>query len=221
MTDEPDTIDTGLSGLTVPEPEPDLPVPVPVVVTAPVTAPPAKLEPVPDLDVAKSLDLVHAIAHNLYDVSYILKTHGLTQGQYDWLMANEWFKNAVETEQKNWNAATNVNTRLAIQSALALENALPALVRRIKAPTEPLQSVVALAKVFAEIAGAVGTGKAAEQSPQAKFKIVFNLGADQQAFDAHPMVQIDTGGGGSAPTVQSLLETPGVPAPLQTDRKGS
>ena len=185
-----------------------------VPVTAPVTLPDG-------WGVDKALALIDALARDLYDEAHVLKQYTLTPAQFNLLKKNEWFAKAVEVARAAWSKADNVNTRLAIETALALEKNLPALAARLGKSTEPLQSVVALAKLFAEIAGNVGTARAPEQGRE-KFKIVFNLGADVQQFDkSRPLVQINSEGAGNSMSLQQLLETPGVPAPIQGDGQGS
>jgi hypothetical protein len=160
---------------------------------APVTGPVTSVAPaLPEgWDVPKFLELIDALARNLYDASYTVKHFNLTEDQFAALSANEWFKKAVEVARVQWSKAENVHQRLAIQTALVIEKNLPAMSKRMGSPTEPLTGVVALAKLFAEIAGSVGNPEARSEAPREKFKIIFNLGADMQSFEKdRPLVQI-------------------------------
>ena len=195
----------------------DTPMTLGLPVTAPVTPPPVVLPP--GWDMPKVLNLIDALARNLYDEAYVIQQYGLTKAEYDLFQQNQWFKSTLERQQGDWNKAENVNQRLAIQSALIVEKNMPALSQRLGSKTEPLAAVVALVKVMTEMAGVTGNlANKQQEAPRERFKIIFNLGADVQAFDKEkPLVQIQ----GSDNALQSLFETPGVPAPVQTDPKGS
>ena len=175
-------------------------------VTTPVTPPVP-----PGMTVPKVLELIDALARELYDETATAKLFSLSQSELDVLKKNGWFAKAVDTARTQWQKADNVHQRLAIEAALVLEKNLPILSQRLGNKNENLAAIAQLAKLFAEISGNIGLAAANKQPErQERFKIVFNLGADVQEFAASR----------SMVTIQSDTETSGVPAPLQIDGKG-
>lgn len=191
MTDDVNPIETGLVGLTaaVTEPAPEPPPQVPAVI--PVQVPAAMPE---GWSLTKVAVLVRDVAQNMYDLPYILKKHTLSAEQYATLKDNQFFQSALAQMTMEWNSAANTQKRLALEAAIAVEDALPTVAARLSKPTEPLADVVSLLKVLSEIAGTIGS-KAA-QSPAAigeKFKIVINLGGDLVEREAHASLKVITG----------------------------
>jgi hypothetical protein len=138
--------------------------------------------------------LVRDLSTNMYDLDYVLKTHALSKEQYTRLAATEAFQSALTTMTIEWNGIGNTQKRLALESAIYLEDSLPTVAARLNKATEPLEAVVALAKLLGTFAGLGGNGQTS--APSEKFKITFNLGADISAFDkARPVIQIETGVG--------------------------
>lgn len=181
MSDEP--VATGLAGLTVtaavtePVDQPQYEPPAPPVPAVPLSEMPE------GWTIHKSAGLVREIAQNMYDLPTILAKFGLDQGQYDRLKDNEFFKKAVDATIIEWNAPQNTKKRLALEAAIAIEDALPDIASRLKKSNEPLPGVVQLLKVMSEIAGVTGQSTQGQPSAAgAQFKITFNLGADQAAF---------------------------------------
>lgn len=209
MADE--TVETGLTGLTA--------------AVTPTEAPPA--EQLPDgWNLHKVAALVRDLAHNMYDLPVILKKHGLTEGQHALLAKNEFFQRALEQATIDWNRADNIQRRLALEAAIALEDALPNVAARAHKPNEDLADIVQLVKVLAEIAGTIGNKAAAQPvGPSEKFKIIINLGADnvirREATVEPKEIRSDAEGPSSIRSVQSLLEAAGVPAPVQPYAQGS
>ena len=192
MTDE--FVETGLSELVTatvtPAPDP--------------TPPPA---PMPEgWTIHRVAAFVRDVAMNLYDLPFTLKKHGLSEEEYATLSNNEYFKRALEAATLEWNSPQSTNKRLALEAAIALEDALPDVAARLKCSKEPLTGVVALAQLLAKMAG-VGEGKPNDGAPQERFKITINLGADTfQAEKARgPVIRLD-----QEPTAI------GLPAPVRT-----
>lgn len=153
---------------------------------------------------------IRDLATNLYDVPYILKTHGLTQGQYETLQANDFFQKTLQTMTVEWNRIDNTQRRLAIESAILLEDALPTVGARLSKATEPIAGVVELAKLLGKFAG---IGEAAGgNAPTEKFKIVINLGADVASFEKSAPrtleVQSFSEGQSAQPALQALIDRP-------------
>ncbi len=227
MSDE--IIETGLAGLTaaVTEPAPQVLAAAPPQVPVIIAPPPAyKKAPLPDgWNLNKVAALVRDVSQAMYDVPTILKKHDLSEPQYALLADNEFFKRALEQFTLDWNTAANTHKRLALEAAIALEDALPTVAARASKTNEPLADVVSLVKVLAEIAGSIGT-KAGQQpqGPTEKFKIIINLGADQlttREASTNP-VQIFTNSEGSGNTreVQSFIEGGGATERVQENPKG-
>lgn len=208
---EPDHVETGLVGLSItaavtpPEPTPEQ---LPAVIVPQVPA----AEMPEGWTIHKTAAFVRDLAQNLYDEDTVLKKHGVSPEQYARLKNNEFFKRALEATALEWNAPQNTKRRLALESAIAIEDSLPDVVARMRVKNEPLTGVVALLKVLGEIAGVAGQGQA--QQPQAvgeKFKITINLGGDVTQREATPnLVQVQSlserEGEGSA--LQRLITTP-------------
>lgn len=175
MSDEP--VETGLAGLDVTATV-TAPVQVPAVV--PLQVPSA---PMPEgWTIHRVAALVRDLAVNMYDLPFTLSKHSLTDEQYETLRQNDFFKKAIEAATIEWNSPLSTPKRLAMEAAIALEDALPDVAMRLRKTNEPLPGVVELAKLFAKMAG-VGEQSPGSQAPQEKFKITINLGADVAQFD--------------------------------------
>ncbi len=137
----------------------------------------------------KTAAFIRDLAHNMYDLPFILKTHGVSQAQYDGIKDQEFFQAALRTMTIEWNSIGNTQKRLAIEAAIALEDAMPTLAARMQSK-ELLPGVVELAKLFAKVAG---VGEATQNTaPSERFKITINLGADTQQFEkSRPTVTLE------------------------------
>lgn len=137
--------------------------------------------PMPDgWTLHKVAALVSDVAQDMYEMPYILQKHELTAEQFATLEKNSFFQRALEAEIISWSGANSIQKRLALGAAIASEAALPDLAARLSNKGEPLGEVVALLKLFAEMAGVIGTKAAAgQQSYGERFKIVINLGGEQ------------------------------------------
>lgn len=144
-------------------------------IPAPVNQP--AVSPMPDgWTIQRVAALVRDLAMNMYDLPYILAKHNLTAEQHAYLEKNEFFKRAVEMAVLEWNSPHSTQKRLAMEAAIALEDALPTMAARLSKPTEQLAGVVALASLFTKIAG-IGENTPTQNIGE-KFKITINLGAD-------------------------------------------
>jgi hypothetical protein len=132
--------------------------------------------------------LVRDCSTNMYELPFILKTHGLTQAQYDHLAATEAFQSTLASMTAEWNAIGNTKQRLALESAIALEDAMPVLGASLSKAKDPTPAVIELAKLFAKMAGLGESTQA--NAPTEKFKIVINLGADVTAFEKTKTIEV-------------------------------
>jgi len=156
----------------------------------PATPPTARAMPMPDgWTLHKVAALVGDVAQNMYEMPYILKKHELTKEQYATLENNEFFQKALEAEIITWQGANSIQKRLMLEAAIGAEAAMPTLAARMQSKTEPLGDIVALMKLFSEMAGVTGVKAAGGPSSFGeRFKIVINLGSDSLQKEASPSV---------------------------------
>jgi hypothetical protein len=136
--------------------------------------------------------LVSDVAQDMYELPYILKKHELSAKQYATLEKNPFFQRALEAEIITWQGANSIQKRLVLEAAIASEAAMPMLAARLQSKAEPLADIVALMKLFSEIAGVTGT-KAAQAGPQSageRFKIIINLGGETLQKEASPVMKV-------------------------------
>ena len=209
-----DHIDTGLLALApssgVAQPVEQQAVNLPVVGSNPT---PGAIVPVPPANmpvgwtIQKTAALIRDLAHNMYEVPFILKTHGVSVAQYEALQKNEFFERTLAAMTVEWNSIGNTQKRLALEAAIALEDALPTVAARLSKATEPLAGVVELAKLLAKMSG---VGEVAQNAaPTERFKITINLGADVQRFEKQRptlTVQSIPEGQGAEPPIQALID---------------
>lgn len=184
------------------------------VVTGPVT-----LAPLPaEFSVPAVVALARDLAIGMYDQDVILKRHQLSAEQYATLEAVPYFQAVVKQMAEEWNSPKNSQQRLAIQTAVGLEEVLPDVIARAKVKNEPLQGVAQLVKVLADICGASGNTR--QQAPAGeKFKITINLGADTEIYNkSKPVVVVEAGPQeSSAEEVQPLSQGLGPILSLRTE----
>lgn len=151
--------------------------------TLPVTATVTNT-PLPDgFSVPQVVALARDLAMDMYDRPVLLKKHGITDSQYATLEGIPYFVNVVKQLSEEWNAPKSSQQRLAIQTAVGLEEVLPDVIARAKIKNEPLQSVAALVKVLADIAGANQSANRQAAPAREQFKITINLGGDQEVYN--------------------------------------
>lgn len=138
--------------------------------------------PIPEsFDVAGAVSLARDLAHGMYDQALILKKHGLSQAQFDTLVASPYVQKLIERLALEWNAPKASSERLAVGASVGLESVLPAAIARVKNPHEPIAGVAQLIKVLGEFAG-VGTQNKQQAPAGERFKITINLGADTEVY---------------------------------------
>lgn len=138
---------------------------------------PTTLPPHIELDQTKMAGLAREMAIGVKDPDVICMSFGITQEQFDrWILPHPFYKKAYEIFVLEWESALSTNKRIAIQSAAALEDALPKIASRMTNGKEGLSAVTETAKMFAKLAGA-GEEKHGADAGE-KFTITINLGAD-------------------------------------------
>ena len=179
--------------------------------------------------------LARDLALGLYEEKILLQKHGISPEQYEILRKIPYFQQHVEQQAKEWNAPRNAQERLANLTAVGLEEVLPTVIARTKVPNEPLTGVAQLVKVLADMCGATNQSKQ-HAAPTEKFKIVINLGADQEVHTkTKPILEVaaDTAPGipdhsvaeirsglSSLLSLQTQPEAPRSAAPVQGDPEG-
>lgn len=151
----------------------------PGIVTAPVTLP-------PDFDIHKIAALVRDVAVAMNDLPTILSKHGLTPAQYLELEKNQFFQRVLEDAVQNWNHPRSTKERVALQAAIALEDALPAIAARMSVQREDLADIVATAQLMADLSGMGPKANQNGQNTGEKIVINIDLGGDDK-------VRIETG----------------------------
>lgn len=160
----------------------------------PVTVPVTTMAPLPEnFSIPGVVALARDLAMDMYDEPVLLKKHGVTPEQYATLKAVPYFQNIVRQLAEEWNAPKSATQRLAIQTAVGLEEVLPDVIARAKVRNEPLQGVAQLVKVLADIAGANQTAGKQQAAPREQFKITINLGADTEVYaKTKPTIVLET-----------------------------
>lgn len=208
MSTEDQPVVSGLMGLVTAAVTPEEPSPpVPEALPAPLLPVPAAMPA--GWDLPKVASLVTEVAQNIYELPYLLKKHDLTAEQYEILKNNEFFQRALEAEIITWRGANSIHKRLALETAIAVETALPTLAARLRKGTEPLADVTALLKVFSEIAGTIGVKAQASIGSGEKFKIVINLGGGEVTTKEVSVSQVQPKpeGDGTGETLSALVKT--------------
>jgi hypothetical protein len=145
----------------------------------------------PDWDMHRIAAFVRDVAVNLYPIEKTLAKHGIAADQYEVLKENEFFKKALAAALIEWNSPQSTQKRLAMEAAIALEDAMPVMAARMHKSTESMRDLVEVAKLFAKMAG-VGEGTVST-APSEKFSVVINLGGDKQVFDKSRQLTVQTG----------------------------
>jgi hypothetical protein len=117
----------------------------------------------------------------MYERPVILKKHGVTEAQVKTLETHSYFQKLLDQTAREWNSPRSINERLALESAVALEGAIPDIAARMGVKNEPLTGVVEAGKLLAKIAGAGEQRQ--QQAPGEKFTITINLGGETQVYE--------------------------------------
>jgi hypothetical protein len=154
----------------------------------------------PNISQSDLARLARDIAMDIKERYVVLKDHGLTPAQYDYLETyNEFYKNALQAACIEWHAPLSTAERIKIEAQAILEDSLLDLGARMRNKSEGLPGVVEAAKFFGKIAGVgereVGSGPVGE-----RFVINIDLGGDTKV----------TVSSGDVPTKSSQTDS-GVP----------
>lgn len=132
-----------------------------------------------DFDRVTMAKLAREIAMDIKERHAILKEHGLTQVQYEYLSEhNPYFKNALEAAIREWQSPLSTPERVSIAAAAILEDSLPGLGARMQNRGEGLPGVIEAAKFFGKLAG-IGERASGGAPTGERFVINIDLGGGQ------------------------------------------
>jgi hypothetical protein len=131
-----------------------------------------------DITMGQLTALAREIAQDLYPLPQLLNKHAITQNQYEFLCEhNEYFKNTLASECKEWQSIASTEKRVRLQALAALEDKMPNIANRMGQAAEKLGDVVEAAKFFAKVAN-VDTTVPGAGGGSGGFTISIDLGAD-------------------------------------------
>lgn len=174
----------------------------------------------PDTTMAALAALARDIAQDIYPITTLLGKHGLTQNQYDFISENnEFFKQTLASETKEWQSIASTERRIRLQALAALEDKMPSIASRMGAAAEKFGDVVEAAKFFAKVAG-VDAAPGGAGGGGSGFTISIDLGADTR-ITIGPDVSAAPGGAehGERP-LRTVGEGQAVPATVPVVRQG-
>lgn len=123
--------------------------------------------------------LAREMVMRIRDPDQILLSFGLNKGKYKDLCNSKTYKQIHDAIEQDWESATNTETRIKIQAAAFLEQAIPTMSGRIMNEKEPLREVVEGGKLFAKLAGLTEPHEKSGGGSE-KFVINIDLGADKK-----------------------------------------
>jgi len=177
----------------------------------------------PELKPEQLLKLAREVAMDILELPAILKGFSLTEEQYAVIETNSFFQRALEAYRIEWNSALSTRDRIRVQSATALENALPSIGARMTKETESLDAQVKAGSLLAKLAGVEDQR---QEGGGEKFTITINLGADtklQYEKSVAPKAPASEGpaalrqlveGEANVSAVRQLTQTGGNPTPV-------
>lgn len=176
------------------------------------------------------------IATNVYEIEEVVAKYGLTPAQFAvHVHSNGYFQSLLQSYAAEWESIKSTNKRLAFQAAVALEETLPDLARRMGSTREDFADAIGAAKLFTQLAGA-GSPPGGSQVSEAgqRFSIQINIGDRKVSLEADsggevprdaevprvatPLLEFTAGKRNSEAAEQHSGET-GIAIPLQTDSK--
>lgn len=137
---------------------------------------PARVQ-LPTITPVALAQLAREVAQDISELPDILRKHGLTPEQYQFLEAhNAYFKSVLENEIKSWQGIKSTEARIRLQAQAAIEMQLPTLATRMGSTAEKLGDAVEAFKAISKVAG-VDNAPASAGVPGEKFTINIDLGA--------------------------------------------
>lgn len=123
------------------------------------------------------LKLAREIAMDMRNLEEILKTHGITQPEWDDICTQPAFQRLLRGEVEAWESATNTAERVKLKSLAFVEEALPEFFARAHDTKELLSAKVEVLKTISKFAG---VGQSVDNTNLGdKLTVTINLGSDQ------------------------------------------
>ena len=136
----------------------------------------------PAVDIFRDLSIVQLareVAMDIQDLETILKSHSLSNEEWETIRVTPYFTKILASEAEIWQSALNTSERVKIKSLAFVEQVLPELYTRMHDPKEALNAKVELIKTVAKLAG-LGGPAGMEGSVGERLTINISLGADHQ-----------------------------------------
>jgi len=122
--------------------------------------------------------LARELALDIQERDKILATHGLSVEQLEALQGNDFFRNMLEQEIKNWQSTMGTPDRIKLEAAAMFEKFMPIIYARITNTGEGLRDVMEGAKLIAKVAG-LDNANREDRVAGEKFSIQINIGSLQ------------------------------------------
>jgi hypothetical protein len=134
-----------------------------------------------DFDEHTLLKLAREMAMNVRGYKTVFSDYGIDENDYVELLKNEFFKKALDTFTREWNATTSTEERLRIGSLAYLEQLFPIITGRAMRDTENLAAATEVGKLLAKMAG-VGEVRN-DKSAAERFIITINMGGETEHYE--------------------------------------
>ena len=181
-------IETGFAGLKLPNPA-ELPVPAHQ----------------PDLTLHELVKIARLMVMNIRPMAITLRSFSITAAQFEaWVQRHPIYQNAFKTFMLEWESPLNTKQRIAIESAAALEDAIPDIAVRMADASTPFNQVIEGAKALAKFAGVGEQGQENTDTAQ-RVSININLAIpDKKAPVSMDQIQSQPQGDRKTITIQAL-----------------
>lgn len=124
-------------------------------------------------------NLAREIATNVYPLDTILNHFQISPREWQAINDNPTFQRYLSIAVQEWNSVTSTNQRIKLKMMIAIEHALPELVRQLMVNDEPLASRAKLLELMMR-GSEIGVVKNSDGTTAGSVQITINLGADKQ-----------------------------------------
>lgn len=121
--------------------------------------------------------LAREVAMDIKELPDILKHYKLSQEDYEKIAKIPFYAKALESAVIEWNSALSTPTRIRLEAAAIIEDAMPKLAARMKHQDEAFPAAIEAGKLFTKLAGLDAADKTGNTTGE-KFTININLGED-------------------------------------------
>jgi hypothetical protein len=123
--------------------------------------------------------LAREVAIDIKELPDILRLYKLTESEYKRICELPFYSKALAAATIEWQSAEGTHTRIKLEAAAIMEDAMPGLAARMKSRDEAFPAAIEAGKLFAKLAGLDTAAKTSEGASE-KFVIKIDLGADRQ-----------------------------------------